>query len=257
MLTRVLILHAQSVDCTQGQISLSNCAEISGKFRNVIFILKILSGKWQFPRTEMLSLKVKQEYSKPYFSFWEFLCKRNFILLYVSTQWFLVNWYSLETKGFNFFNSAVIHWKSEHFFCLSSLLGISGVATLLPVGEGHAVADGPKIVQLGWREDHLLWSNKEWKLSERAFDEMEVWGGSHWWRKSLHLTRGCEHRWVVLPLTVVGDLGHLGGHWEPGQCLWDKDTFLGLGFTLQGGREGTIFSEPDGLPWILNHPKQA
>lgn len=41
MLTRVLILHAQSVDCTQGQISLSNCAEISGKFRNIIFIIRV------------------------------------------------------------------------------------------------------------------------------------------------------------------------------------------------------------------------
>lgn len=72
-----------------------------------------------------------------------------------------------------FFNSAVIHWESEHFFCLSSLLGTSGVAR-----EGHAVANGPKIIQLGWREDHLLWDNKAWKLSEQAFDEMETAGGS-------------------------------------------------------------------------------
>lgn len=43
---------------------------------------------------------------------------------------------------------------------------------------------------------------------------------------------------AVLPLIVVRALGHLGGHWKPWQCLWDKDTSLGLGFTLEGGREG-------------------
>lgn len=61
----------------------------------------------------------------------------------------------------------------------------------------------------------------------------------------------------VLPWTVVRALGHLAGHWEPWRCLWDKDTFLGLGFTLEGGGEGTVLSEPDGLPWILNCPRQA
>jgi len=45
MLTRLLILHAQSVDCIQGQIFLNNYAEIGDNFRNFIFILKMLSGK--------------------------------------------------------------------------------------------------------------------------------------------------------------------------------------------------------------------
>ena len=53
-----------------------------------------------------------------------------------------------------FFNSAVIHGESEHFFCLSSLLGASGVGTLLLVGARLpwkrtelAGAGGPKIIQ--------------------------------------------------------------------------------------------------------------
>lgn len=69
MLTRLLILHAQSVDCIQGQIFLSNYAKISDNFRNIIFILKMMSGKWQFPRTDVLSLKLKQEDLKLSFQF--------------------------------------------------------------------------------------------------------------------------------------------------------------------------------------------